>query len=243
MATLTQQQLTQNIEALETQGASQSEIQEYLNSQSQKPEKTRAKSLFRPRELGESIIGAAKEEFGASSKAIQEAQQRQARGKQGLARTLTTELAQGAQAGLSTAFRGVLSVGSALIPDFIENPLRRKIGAGFESFIQSEQGQRFVSGIQGISEKIDTLEPKNKQLVKDVADTLLTGVDLASFGAGGIAGRRVLATVGEKAGVKGRGLVSRAEEDIQNTIENKLANLVIDETTPTRRTALATRTK
>ena len=67
MATLTRQQLIQNIESLETQGASQGEIQEYLNSQSQTPTETQAKSILRPVELAESLVGGVREEVGEAA--------------------------------------------------------------------------------------------------------------------------------------------------------------------------------
>ena len=65
--TLTRKQLEENIEALDSQGASQTEIQEYINSQQIQPEQptpTQSKSFFRPIELGASILETAKEEFG-----------------------------------------------------------------------------------------------------------------------------------------------------------------------------------
>ena len=142
----------------------QKDIEEVIASLDATPEReTQSKSFLRPGELARSIATGAKEEFGESSKAIQEAAQRQKSGEQGFARTALTAVSQGAQAGLSTAFRGLIDIGSAILTDFIENPLRRKFGEKFDELIQSEKGQKAVSAIQSVAESIDKLPPKNKQ--------------------------------------------------------------------------------
>jgi len=243
---LTRQQLTENIEALEGQGASQTDIQEYINQQSiQEALKspTQSKSLFRPAELVGSIIGGAKEEFGGAAQDIAGAQLRQEKGEQGGLRTAFTSIAQGAQAGLGTTLRGLLDIGSALLPDFIEDPIRRKLGTGFDNFIASPKGQEVVSSIKNISDKIDTLSPKNQQLIKDIVDAALTGIDIASFGVGGKIVTRGAAKVGAKAGVKGEKLIIGAEKDVVQQVEKKLGDLIIDTSTPTGRAKVATRTK
>ena len=204
---------------------------------------TESKSFFRPIELGTSILETAKEEFSAAAEDIQEAQKRQVAREQGFLRTGLTAIAQGAQAGFRTIFGGAIDIASAVLPDFIEDPIRRKAGAGFDAFIASEAGQKLSRVIQSVSETIDTLDPKNQQLVKDIADAALTGVDIASFGVGGKVTRKGLVEVGEKAGVRGRGLIKEAEEDVVKRVEGKLVDLVIDTSTPTKREALATRTQ
>lgn len=222
----------------------QADIDEVVATMDIQPvEPTQAKSFLRPRELATSIFETAKKEFGGAAEDIQAAQKRQAVGEQGFLRTGFTALAQGAQAGLGTAFGAVIDIASAALPDFIENPLRRKIGAGFDAFIASESGQKLVRTIQSISETIDTLEPKNQQLVKDIADAALTGVDITAFGVGGKAARRGLVEVGAEAGIRGRGLVTRAEKEAVQKVESNLVDLVIDTSTPSKRTAIATRTK
>ena len=243
---LTRQQLTENIEAMESQGAPQADIQEYINSRqitSASKQPTQSKSLFRPVELLKSIGSRAKQEFGSSSESIQQAQQRQEAGKQGGLRTTGTALAQGAQAGLGTAFGAVLDVGSAVLPDFIENPIRRKLGAEFDTFIASEKGQSLVQTITAVSDKIDTLQPKNQQLVKDIADAALTAADIGTSGAVSKASTKGLSKVGAAAGTKGKSVVTKANKDAITEARSKLADLIIDTSTPTKRAAKARATK
>jgi len=206
------------------------------------PEATGSLSPFRPKQIIARAGEAIKEEFGGAAKQIQEAIARKERGEQGVLRTGITTLAQGTQAGLSTAFRGIFGAASIALPDFIENPLRRKLGDKFDDFIESETGQKLVSEIQNVSEKIDTLDPKNRQLIRDVGDIAMTGVDLATFGVGGKATRRGLEKVGKEAGEKGAEILQRSERDQIENVRGKLADMIIDDTTPTKRSAVSTRT-
>lgn len=223
----------------------QADIDEVVASLDIKPEapETQAKSIFRPGELVKSILGRGQEEVGAAAQDIQAAQRRQRAGEQSGLRTAGTVLAQGAQAGLSTAFGGALDVASAIIPDFIENPIRKKLGEGFDAFVASEQGQSLVSTLQGISEQIDTLEPKNQQLIQDLADAALTGVDIATAGIGGRITRGGLAEVGARAGAKGEKLIKGAEADAITRTQSQLTDLVRDVSTPAKRAGVATRTE
>lgn len=243
MATLTKQQMVQNIEAMESQGASQREIQSYLDSLSTDKAPTQAKSFTRPIELGKSIVGGFKEEIGGAATDIQQAAGRFERGEQGLLRTGTTALAQGAQAGLSGFFRGVIDLGSAVVPDFIENPLRRKLGNEFEEFIESDTGKELVGNIETISKKFDTLDPKNQQLIKDAIDTGLTALDIGTAGVARTGTKKVASELAQRTGTKADDLLRTGQEELMKKTERQLGELIIDDTTPTKRGELATRTK
>lgn len=221
---------------------SQSDIDEVVASLDVSPvKKTNSKSFLRPKQLGTSLKDIATEEFGSAAKQIQGASQRERAGEQGVARTGFTAVAQGAQAGLSTAFRGALTVGSAALPDFIENPIRRKLGDAYDSFIESNAGQKLIQTVSDVSAKVDQLEPKNQQLVKDAADAALTGVDLLTLRAGS-ASKGAFQQVGAKAGAASKTLASQTDNIAEKKIRSKLSDLIIDTSTPTKRAAVATRT-
>jgi len=260
MAILTRQQLIENIEAMEAQGAPQADIQEYVNSQpvsssvsvqstsspslsaQSTPRETQSKSFLRPKELLSSFRDISTQEAADVQSQISDAKSRLASGEQGLGRTAFTIGSQGAQLGLSTGFRSVGNVLSAALPDFIEDPIRRKLGDKTEDFLGSEQGQQTVDLVVKLNDAVDTLEPKNQQLVRDVADTLLSGVDVVSGGVAGQVTRRGATQVGRQAGEKGASLLRQAEKDAADNAQAKLVDLITDTSTPTKRASIAGRT-
>jgi hypothetical protein len=213
-----------------------------VQTESSVPKPTQSKSFLRPKELLSSLKDVGTSEVAQASAQIQDAKARQQSGEQGFGRTATTIVSQGAQVGLSTAFRGAGNVISAAIPDFIEDPIRRKLGDKTDDFLASEAGQSTVDLIRKVSEKIDTLEPKNQQLVRDFGDALMTGVDVATVGGGGKVVKQGAAKVGKEAGKKGAALVESAEKDAIANAQNKLVDLIIDKSTPTKRAAQSVRT-
>lgn len=244
MTTLSRSQIIENVDAMESQGASRDEVQEYLNSLKQPEEKKpQSKSFLRPVELAKSIAGGFEKEFRGAVDDISEAQQRQNRGEQGAARTAFTIASQGAQAGLSGFFGGAIKLASAAVPDFIENPLRKKLGKEFDNFIETDTGKRLVSSIGDLVEKVDTFDPKNQQLVKDAVDAGITALDLSAAGITRNVTKKVASELAERTGTNADDLIRKGNEEIIERTKRNIGDLIIDDTTPTKRSELAVRTK
>lgn len=225
---LTRQQLEENIEALEAQGAPQTDVQEYINSVSvsstpEPKEETRSKSILRPKELVSEVGGSVSGQFQSAAQDIQAQQRRFEAGEIGLGRNLFTQFTQGTQAGIGSAISIGTGAISALTPDFIEDPIRRgaaKIPGALEEFgsaitpdfAEEAIGEGLIEGAKVIKGEFDELAPENQQLVKDLADAGLTAIDLTAF--------RSVPKVASRAATKVDDVTKRALKPKESTFIN-----------------------
>nr|AKH48011.1 thrombospondin [uncultured marine virus] len=206
-------------------------------------QETQSKSFFRPKQLSSSVGRSLKDPFQSAAGDIQSAVSRQSRGEQGVGRTALTAVGQGSQAGIESVFGAGLDLISAIVPDFIEDPVRRNVGNQINKFAQTEAGLSLLEAARGIEGRINEFSPENQQAIRDVFDLALTGVDIGTAGVAKGAVKRGLKETAQRAGEKGSRLIDEAVDTTEENIRDNFAKLIVDESTPTKRTALSGRTK
>jgi len=213
-----------------------------------KSKEPQSRSFFRPGELGDQLAKDVKEPFKNYTDPLRTAVQREKEAvgfgeKAEMAgRTVLTGLGQGPQAGIGAAFNIGTTLLSAIVPDWLEDPIREiageKTDKWIEDFATSNYGINVLEGARGVEEFIGGMKPKNQQAVKDVFATALTAADL--YSAGTTSG--VSRTAGKKVISKGEDIIEGTVRDKKIGAREKLGNLIIDDSTPTKRAALAGRT-
>jgi len=227
----------------------QADIDEVALSIGATPQKqeTQSKSFFRPKELISSIGKNISEPLLDAGQQLSESVAREKTGEmgaiEGAVRTVGTGLGQGAQAGIESVFGVGLDLVSAIVPDFIEDPVRRATGKNFNKLMQTDAGLSVIEAAQGIEASFNEMQPKNQQAIKDVFDLALTGLDFATGGTTSKTVKKGLQEGAETIGKKGTQLVDDAGRKTLEESRDKLSSLIIDDSTPTKRTALAGRTE
>jgi len=154
---LTKQQIVENINAMESQGASEIEIQEYLNSQqpSVQPAVTEPKVGFK--EELQTGFSLRRERIGAG-------EERQRLGEQTGAETLFQKAGEIVGGAFDIGIAGI----KALTPDKVEEVIKKRVKSLFPRFIESPVGKTL-----GFAQtKFEDLSPRQQDNVRAVLELL-----------------------------------------------------------------------
>ena len=223
---MTKEQLIQNIEAMEKQGAPQEDIQDYLNSM-----KNNMSTDVTVEDKGTSLLGGIGEDISKRVGNIGETTKRQNVNDQTMSESILQTAGQGVGLAFDVAGRILGSavktggkVLSALTPDIIETPIKEAVSNVGMKILESPIMQE---GLQKVAQGIDIYKEWKKKNPRWAAD-LESVINIASILPAKKIGEPITKEVGKLAGKEATKLETKATEkglqfiqDLVSPVKNK----------------------